>query len=371
MLFALCVALAAAAAPQSPPRAAVAEESREVVLAVRRDRRLHVFDAETLEPLGHFVVHDLAHSVSARPDGRVLFIAQAAERAGDGCCALFALDLETKRLCRMIEPAMWSTPSPDGRLLFTQRGAVGVEVFDARTLEPLARIDAPGNYGLHPSPDGRWLFGTTNWRGPSLDIIDVERRVLVRRLPLPEKLLPRGAWVGGAFYLYGHDGTRGLLWRVTPDTTSLGEPTTVALPGKAIEGAPLVEQVLIPAGESLLLYEPFGWWFHVDIRRERGGAEVPGGFFRVEPGMGRVLAHLAPSIDFAQLVPGPGARHLYGLDAGRPAGGRGVRLLKLDASTGRLLAERALEGDVWHIRPAALPRALLPRGEVRPSRCPQ
>ena len=54
------------------PRAA-----REVILATQRDHALHVIDAETLEPLGRFVVHNLAHWVGASPDGRRLYLAQA------------------------------------------------------------------------------------------------------------------------------------------------------------------------------------------------------------------------------------------------------------------------------------------------------
>jgi hypothetical protein len=33
-------------------------------------------------------------------------------------------------------------------------------------------------YRPYPSPDGRWLFGITNFAGPSLDIFDLEADIV-------------------------------------------------------------------------------------------------------------------------------------------------------------------------------------------------
>ncbi len=170
----------------------------EVILATQRNRRLHVFDANTLRPLGYFTVNDNAHSVVASPDGLRLFIEQPAPPDANGCCALFSLDLVTHKLCKLIFPSSLGAPSPDGRWLFTQRGNIGIEVFDAKTLVRLPRIDAPGLYLLLPSPDSRWLFGLTNSQrghGPSLDIFDIENKVLVRRFRLLKLDASNGAVV--------------------------------------------------------------------------------------------------------------------------------------------------------------------------------
>lgn len=316
-------------------RSPAAGETREVILATRRDRALHLFDAATLEPLGSIAVHNLAHRVSARPDGRMLFIAQAATPDGNGCCALFALDLETTETCRLIEPAM--------------EGVV--------------------------SPDGRWLFGTTQWQGASLDVVDTEEGTLLRRLPAGPAgtyLPSTGTWLGEQFYLYTHDGQQASLRAVGPDTSALDAPLplTVALPGVPADELPRMSPLVVAGGERLLLYEPLGWWFKLDARRE-GGGTVHGGIFVLDPAAGSVTAHLAPSLDFAQVIAGADGHRLYALDTGRPEEGRPVRLLALDSTSGEVLAERTLADDVWFIAAAALPEALVPGGEVRPAPCPR
>src|SRR5262245_41496416 len=109
-----------------------ADDLHEVILATQRNRRLHVFDANTLRPLGYFTVNNNAHSVVASPDGLKLFLEQPAPPDSNGCCTLFALDLITHKLCALISPSSLGAPSPDGRWLFTQRGPIGIEVFDAK-----------------------------------------------------------------------------------------------------------------------------------------------------------------------------------------------------------------------------------------------
>jgi hypothetical protein len=322
-----------------------------------------VFDATTLEPLGHFVVHNLAHRVSSSPDGRTLFLAQAAEREGNGCCALFALRLATGELCRLVEPAMEGVPSPEGRRLFTQRGNMGIEVFDAHTLAQEPRIEAPGIYQLLPSPDGRWLFGV-NAGERTLDVFDLKRMALVRQLSVPPGM---GAWLGDQFYFYAHDGTQGNLWTLTPETTVLPSPQAVLLPGPWTNGQ-IAHQELLAGGERLFLYTLLGRWLKLDPRQEPG-TRIPGGVFAIEPGSGKVVAHLAPSIDFAQVVASTDGQRLYGLDSGTLDGKRPARLLALDATRGIVLEERVLEDDVWSIALAKLPNSLIPRGEVQPVSC--
>ncbi|MBI4483917.1 MAG: hypothetical protein HY652_13655 [Acidobacteria bacterium] len=335
---------------------------RSVILTTQRKRRLHVFDASTLERLGYFTINDNANSVTATPDGRRLFIAQGPTPESDGCCALFVLDLATGAICKLIDPSSLAVTSPDGRWLFTQRGAVGIEIFDASTLARLPIMDAPGFYRLLPSPDGRWMFGTTNWRGPSLDVFDLEKRTLVRRLALPRGSAPRGAWLDEQFYLYAHDHKQGNLWKVKPETTELDVPVQIALPDLATDNKPLFHELIV-GGERLFLYEPFG---HKLDRRHRSAKAVPGGIFAIEPSSGNVIGYWTSSVHFHQVMASSDGRHLYGLDSG-PLGWRGpVRLLKLDATSGTVLAERLLENDVWFMALARLPKLLAPHGEVQP-----
>src|SRR5262245_37513418 len=237
-----------------------AGDRREVIVTTQRNRRLHVFDASNLQPLGYFTVNDNAHSVVASPDGLKLFLEQPAPPDVNGCCALFALDLITHKLCKLVFPSSLGVPTPDGRWLFTQRGNIGIEVFDAKTLARLPRIDAPGLYRLLPSPDSRWLFGITysqRGHGPALDIFDIENKVLVRRLPAPEGLLPKGILLGDQFFLYAYDGNQGNLWKVTPETTKLDAPLKITLPDSSPENR-AIHHTLIAGGKHLFLYEGFG-----------------------------------------------------------------------------------------------------------------
>lgn len=343
---------------------AQAQKTREVILATRRDHRVVIFDARTLAELGHFIVSDAVESVSASVDGHTLFIEQPPPSEPHACCALFSLDLATGSLCQLIFPSSPAVTSPDGRLLFTQRGAVGVEMFDAKSFARLPVIKAPGNYGLHVSPDSRWLLGTTVWQGPSLDIFDIERGALVRRLRLEAGLLPQGAWLGDQFYLYAHDGKQGNIWRVAPDTTELGPPMKIALPIAAGDGKPVPQQA-IAAGDRLIVHEPLGWWFKGDRRSE--DQHVTGGAFVIDPASGSFV-HLAPAIDFAQLVASADGSSLYGIDAGTYET-RPPSLLRLNGKTGVVLKKRDLPRDVWHISVARVPEGLIPRGEAMTTAC--
>ena len=334
-----------------------ADNPREVILATQRDHRLHVFDPQTLEWLGSFETYNLTHGVSASLDGRKIFVAQASTPDGNGCCALFSLDLETQEMCRMVEPVTTQAPSPDGRWLFSQRGDTGVEVFDQQTGQRQT-IPAPGVYDFHPSPDGRWLIGLTNWKGPSLDVFDLEQMALVRRIEVPRGA---GAWIGNQFYLFAFEGAKANLWRVDPEADSLPTPVDVPLPA----GLTVNEDffyTLIVSDNKLLVYQPMGGWFKLNLRDV--SETVPGGVFVMDPTTGEIVAHLAPNIDFAQLIPGFDGESLYGVAAGPPP-----RLMKLDARTGAVLSEKRLDNDVWSISLASMPENLIPGEAVHLQPC--
>jgi hypothetical protein len=341
---------------------------REVIIATQRNRRLHVFDANTLRPLGYFTVNDNAHSVVASPDGLKLFLEQPASPDANSCCALFALDLVSRKLCKLISPSSLGAPSPDGRWVFTQRGPIGIEVFDAKTLVRLPIIDAPGLYQLMPSRDSRWLFGITysqRGHGPSLDIFDIENKVLVRRFPTPGEYLPAGIWLGDQFFLYVYDGNQGNLWKVTPETTKLDAPLKIAIPTSFPKNRFILHK-LIAGGKRLFLYEGFG---HKLDPRGSSSEEIPGGIFSIEPSSGKILGHFARSVHFARVTASPDGKWIYGMDSGEIHWSGPVRLLKLDASNGAIVAERALERDVWFISLAKLPASAIPQGAVQTEPC--
>ncbi len=339
-----------------------ADDGANVILTTRRAGRVEIFDAGTLQPLGTIGVDPLAESVTPSPDGRTLFIAQAMRSIPNSCCALFALNLESREMCFLREPAMSATPSPDGRKLFFQRGNTGIDVLDAKSFAPLPTIKGPGVYRLHPSPDGRWLMGTTTWKGPAVDIFDLARNAMVRRIGVPLEV-SMGLWSGNRFLLYGFDGRQGLLWSLTPDSTTLSPPVKVALPDLAGNCQPPA-LTLSAGGDHLFLYELFGG---KSDRRAQCGAQIPGGVFEIDPSTGAVLSHIAPSLYFGRLAVSADGAHLYGIAIS--GGWTGIRLVELERKSGQVVAEEALDDDVWNIATARIPAALLPRGYITSSSC--
>ena len=356
-------------------------QKREVVLAIQRSHRLHVFDASTLEPLGRIAgLNNLLEHVSVSPNGQTLYLAQAASFAGNECCALFAFDLSTREMCYLIEPAMESLPSPDGRWLFAQRGSVGIDVIDvttrvrtttiatfdmSRARENRDQLPLRGSYALYPSHDGRWMFGITFWQKPSLGIFDLSSHTMVRELTIPEAT---GAWVGSQFYLYENTGRQPRLFAVNSEMTRLGPPLPITGSTRDLTLAQLPTSAhLITSDDRLLVYQPAAPWLisRVDAVPSRG-------IFVIDPANGGLTGHLAPSLQFAQVVAGTDGQRLYGLNPERPskAGNDGrTRLLAVDGRTGEVVAEQSLDPDAWHLAVAQIPASLVPRGDVHPTVC--
>src|SRR5262245_56468396 len=107
-----------------------AADPQDVIVATRRAGRVEILDNATLRPLGTIAFNPLAESVAASPDGRTLFLNQAMPSRPNTCCGLYALDLENRSLRFLIDPSLRSTPSPDGRRLFVNRGNAGIDVID-------------------------------------------------------------------------------------------------------------------------------------------------------------------------------------------------------------------------------------------------
>ena len=338
------------------------EESRSVVLAATRTGRIEILDAQSLRMLASLAVNGQTESVSASPDGRTLYVAQESESTAGGCCGLFSLDLATRQMCFLIAPALFAAPSQDGRYLFTQQGNEGVDVFDARLLARLPSIKAPGAYSLHPSPDGRWLLGVTNTPAPSVDVFDVSRGALARRSPLPAGPA-MGAWAGDRFYVYSHDESGGKLWRVNPESTTLPPAKSVHLPdlhGDCTQGVLLM---MAGAPNRLFIAEAFG--FKLD-RRRACTQQARGGIYVIDASSGGVADYINEAVYVNRMAVAPDGRELYVMDSSGPDE-EGIRLLRIDSNTGRVLASRESQPGVWNLALANIPAALIPRGRARAS----
>lgn len=329
-----------------------------VVVAAARTGRIEMFDAG-LGPLGAINVNPLLESVSASPDGRRLYIAQESAPASGACCGLFALDLASQHMCFLAAPALFGTPSPEGRFVFTQ-GDQGVQIFDARTLAALPTMKASGAYSLQPSPDGRWLLGVTNSPKPSLDIFDLKSRTLARQIPVPEGPVT-GAWAGDHFYVFSYSGRgRGNLWGVKPGDTEPPHFRRIQLPdiySRCNEPALLM---LAGSADKLFLAEGFG--FKLDRRGACPDAPL-GGILAIQPITGNVTS-IAESVQVNRMAVAPDGHDLYVLEAGRRGRKGNTVLLHIDTRTGLVLHTMLLVPGEWNLALAHIPSALIPHGSM-------
>jgi len=338
-----------------------ARDYRTVLLAARRAGEVEVLDPVTLQSLGSIRVLPQANGVAGDSTG-VLFLQEGLAPEFRGCCALYALDLKTREMTKLLDPVSHVTVSPDGEHVLTQRGPLGIEVFSVRTLqrEPaIPRSIAPGVYTLRFSPDGRMLFGVSNFPAPTLDILDFGRRKLVQRFTVSQDLTVLGAWVSNAYYLYGYGKGTGQLWRVNADNSALEGPVRIDFPDLAL-GCKMQVQKILGAGGRLFLYELFG---SKGDRRDGCGRKIPGGLFSVDPQTGGILAHLAPDFHFASLISSADGKELYGVDVRDPTW-TSAGVVRLNAVTGEVLAKRNLSSDVWIIDLVTVPSELVPSGPV-------
>ena len=342
---------------------AIAGQSNDqtVLLAAHRAGRVEVLDPITLQSLASIKVLPQANGIASNRAG-ILFLLDGLAPEFHGCCALIAVDLKTRKMTKLLEPATNVVVSLDGQHVLAQRGNVGIEVFGVHTLQQEPAIPqavAPGVYTLRFAPDSRLLFGVSNFPTPTLDVVDFERRTLIHRFTVPKDLTVLGSWVGNAYYLYGYRKGIGQLWRVRSDNSALEEPVSIYFPDAESK---CQEQValkgMIGAGGRLLLYELFGTKLD---RRNSCAGDLPGGVFTIDTQTGRILAHLAPQAHFASLISAADGKEAYGIDV-RDANWSSVGLVRLNAITGEVVATRNLKPDVWFIDLASVPSELVPHG---------
>jgi hypothetical protein len=341
-----------------------AREYRTVLLAAHRSGRVEVLDPTTLQSLGSIKVLPQANGITSDRTG-VLFLQEGLAPEFQGCCTLYAVDLKTSEMTKLLEPALADVAvSPDGQHVVTQRGNVGIEVFSVHTLERepgIPRSIAPGVYALRFSPNGRLLFGVSNFPTPTLDILDFDRRNLVHRFTAPPDLRVIGGLVRDDYYLYGYRKETGQLWRVKADNSALEGAVKVDFPDPTPECKLQQREIeMLAAGDRLFLYELFG---AKGDRRDSCPRQIPGGLLSVDPQTGMILARLAPDVHFASLISGADGKELYGIDV-RDTNWTSVRLARLNVITGQILATRNLTPDVWFIDFATVPNELVPSGPV-------
>ena len=316
--------------------ASAASAADPVLLGSRRDGWLEAFRLDNLESVARVRVKDKVDSVQAAPEGQRIFVNAPHPQQPEICCALWMLDPRSLRAFAILWPAF--RPVLVNNKLFAQRGDDGIEVFDARSLAHMPTIRVPGVYNLVPSPDGRWLFGTRQFPTPGLDIFDLSQFKIVRAVPLQDAALLRGVWLGAQYYLFapGLPGA-GRFWAVDTQTGALGQPKLVRL-GETACAEPDYE--VLAADSRIAVYSPVGTKAECMV----------GGYVLADPAAGTASARLAPDLHFARLVAGPDGKSLYGVTAPKD-----VKLVKLDAASGKTLASRTLPADIWNLTVGGLP----------------
>ena len=325
-----------------------------VLLASSRNGWIEFVDLNTLQVKGRLFTGSMTESVVAGTDGRTLFVTKPRASEPEGCCALYAFDLKERISKELLWPSGAAVVLPGANEIVTQRGNVGIEVFNAHTLLRMPTLKAPGIYGLHPSPDGRWLFGTNTF-GSTLDIFDMQRSVLLRSIPVPSKGTLSGAWLGSCFYLYAQDRTRRQLWKVSIHQTELDEGSTVQLPG--VSDSDVAFGSAVGMNGHLLLYDRFG--SKLD-RRSRATTALAGGIYEVDPASGSVISSLVPDLHFSVIKADASGEKIFGIDVASESW-EAVRLVKVDRQSGHVDAARELAPDVWNINLAEIASGLIPQ----------
>jgi len=328
--------------------AAAAGADEPVLLAGRRSGWIEAFRLDNFETAARIRVKGTLEDLEAGQEGDWLFMRIPHPQAPDVCCALFALNTHKLRMVTMLWPAF--RPAIAGAKVFIQRGDSGVEVFDARSLAHLPTLVTlgAGVYQLAPSPDGRWLFGASQFPIPGLDIFDAVRSVMTRHIPVEGATLVRGAWLGSQYYLLALDSpTAARIWPVDSQTRNLGQPRPVSFGNAAVCQGP--DYDALAAGDRLVIYAQFGLKLE-----QRDACAAPGGYFMADPATGAASGRMAPGLHFASLMAGPDGKFLYGLDVA-DSQWRDVRLVKLDRSSGEILARKTLPADIWHLTLGNIP----------------
>ncbi|CAM3931028.1 YncE family protein [Nocardiopsis rhodophaea] len=179
-------------------------------------RRLRFFHGATYEPLGDLPVAAQPHEICADPGNGWMYVShtyRSGVYAAPGTKAheISVIDPHRRELADVIPLA--PEEAPHGLALDAARGLLYVTVeagpngggalvaIDTATRKPVRRIDvsARGPHWTAITPDGSKAY-TASKEAPYVSVVDLERCLLVRRIPVPygtEEITasPDGKWV--------------------------------------------------------------------------------------------------------------------------------------------------------------------------------
>jgi len=313
-----------------------------ILLTSRRGGWIEAIEFDKLETVARIRVPRLTESVASDPSGQRLFLA-APKGAEPDCCAFFALDSRSMRMSLLSEPPHSATVTSSN--VFVNPGGV----FDAQTLNRLPGVWASGSYRLQASPDGRLVAGITNWPQPSVDFFDPAHGAVIASHVMPHESNSAGTWLGEHYLLLTVQRGQATLRSIKPDRADTSETVSVPAPDFFADcEVPTYDAIAL--GTKIAIYGEFG-------HKLDGACPLPGGFLIVDPTTGAVTGRFGSTLHFRQMVANSDARYLYGLDVGTPAW-QHVRIVKIDTTTGQVVAEKSLETDVWYLTSGQIPHEM-------------
>ncbi|HUJ40536.1 MAG TPA: hypothetical protein VLW54_08320 [Candidatus Acidoferrales bacterium] len=333
------------------------QDSKDYIVAARRSGVIEFIDPATLSTVGRIHLTLPQDSVGLNgvylsADGSLLYIEGPLSDSPKMCCQLDSVDLRTLKTNR----AAGIPGSPSREAFLISDGLV----YPTPALMARGIMRDLNGDQFYFSPDSQWLFGVRTFPGPEVDIVDVARAQIVRRLTSGnlkgEGWFPSGTWSAGRFYFYAEktEGFAARLWPVQPDTTQLGDGISVEPHGQ-VQGcsSPRLEKITASGG-NLFLFELFGT--KVD-RRSQCHNRVPGGAWLLDPETGQLLRHVAPDLYLSTLIPDRTHTELYGLSIEDLIGICPVKLSRIDPRDGHVLQSRILDTDYWFMATAQLENA--------------
>jgi hypothetical protein len=338
-----------------------AQEQKTYILAAHRSGAVEIIDPATLRSMGRIRFgtppnNGILDAAYASTDGSKLYVeggrrTYSPVTGPGGCCMLWSVNLSTLRVV-----AVGST-TPHAECLIIANGVV------YRSAELFGHGAANGVSGclsfLNLSADHHWLVG------PDLDLHDLAKGTIVP-LALPRRLrgdrYTAGTWSGDRFYLYAwkNDGSTSRLWTLLPGKWRLGQGVWVEPFGEAAGCSKFRDEGITSAGGKLFLYEKFG--FKGDRRAVCSNPRIPGGAWQVDSETGKLLRHVAADLHFSELLSDGVHPMLYGLASQDAGWSLPASLVRIDATTGRVLQSRVLGPDFWRITLG--PLGATPTGDV-------
>jgi hypothetical protein len=326
-----------------------AQSSADYIIAARRMGAIEFIDPATLKTVSSVAVDVSSTStglngVFANPDGRTIYVEGPIgpnSLGANNCCWLYSIDLATLKTKKVAD--IWGTNS--------RRAFVSIGPGLLQPVSPTAATNKPEGNHWQPSPDGRWWFGLRN--GPAADLYDVARGEIAQSFLSTNRDEPwrsSGTWLGSQFYIYATHGGSGWLWKLSPESTQLGDGIPVSEVSQVTGCSDDAPTNIIANRDRLLVYEIFG----TKIDRRARCENVPGGASILEPSTGQLISSIASTLYFSQLVPNRAGSEIYGITSEAPNTQGSTELVRIDIRSGNVMQSRLLDRDYWWIAMAPL-----------------